>query len=178
MPDQPQDGAELLARIKPRLAEDWYEVVLRPDLRTAFEEAHSDYLQAKASDGSRTDRVGAGTESAETKRLKKKAEKIAAEMTASAVRFVFRARNRDAFRALCDQHEPREDDRYDHYVGYNRQAVSDALVRESLIDPVFDDESWEQLVDVLGPGQWAKLREIADELNEAVVQPPPKGLLA
>lgn len=192
---QPQDGAALLAKIKPRLAEDWYEVCLRPDLNAAFEEAYSDYLESKAADAQRTSTVGSKGTSAETTRRKKAAEKLREQMIDAAVTFKFRGRDRDEFRALCDEHAPREGDQYDAFVGYNRQAVSDALVRASLVDPVFEDctdakckhfnpqtgegcGTWQHMVKVVGPGQWDKLRETAEKVNGAVVKAPPKALLA
>lgn len=174
----PQDGAALLAKIKPRLAEDWYEVSLRPDLQAAFEEAYSDYLESKTADAQRTGTVGAGAVSPETVRRKKKAERIRQQIIDASVRFVFRGLPRDEFRALCDEHPPRDGNQYDVYMGYDRQAVSDALVRTCLVDPVFDDASWAELLTIIGAGQWDKLREKAESVNGAVVQAPPKALLA
>jgi hypothetical protein len=63
-------------------------------------------------------------------------------------------------------------------VGYNRDAVGDALVRASMVEPTFDDESWPALVEVVSIGEWNRLRQVAEKVNGSVVTESPKSPLA
>lgn len=173
----PESGAEILARIKPKLDEDWTEICLRPDLIAAFEELESELAEAQTAVGPRRNADGI------TKRAIELAEQVQAAEDAiseSAVKFVFRALSRDRFRDLTDQPEnlPRVGDQLDMMVGYNREAVGDALVRASMVDPEFDDESWATLVEVCSIGEWNRLRQVAEKVNGSVVTESPKSPLA
>lgn len=205
MADTPQNGAEILARIKPRLMEDWVGICLRPDLIAAFEEADAALVASRRADVDRfaqelkkPTRVGAvpkaPTPSAETKRNQKKVDAILAEIGDSEVKFHFRARTKDEFRELCDAHEPREGNLYDFQVGYNRTAVSDDLVYACLFDPVFETctedhqhfdpatgdgcGTWQHVLLVIGAGQWQRLTDLVNKINQSVVQEPPKSQAA
>lgn len=206
MSDSPQSGAELLARIKPRLNEDWREIVLRPDLAVELEEADSELMDSRIRDAAAQPaeaekRMGTkpAGDSPATVELAERVEELRQAMIASAVRFTFRALPRNKFRSLCDSLPPRKDDQYDAFAGYNRQALADSLVRASLIDPVFDDADWDtvlqaladgtfaaieagrdwrQLVDLIGPGQWEALLKLAESVNGSVVHDVPKSPLA
>lgn len=172
-----ETGAEILARIKPKLYEDWTEICLRPDLVAQFEELESELAEATAKQGPRRNADGI------TKRAVELAEQVAAAeqaITESAVRFEFRGLSKDAFRDLIDQPEsaPRRGDQMDALVGYNRDAVGDALIRASLVSPEFDDESWTALVSVCSIGEWNRLRQVAEKVNGSVVTESPKSLLA
>lgn len=171
----PESGAEILARIKPKLMEDWVGICLRPDLVADFEEADSELGQAKVEDAKRPPRAGSSGASAKTKQLERRVRKLKADIAKSEIRFVFRGLPRDQFRALCDEHPPRDGDQYDAYVGYNRTAVSDAMVQRCLVAPDFDDDSWAELLDVIGAGQWLLMQKTAEHVNGAVIQEPPKS---
>lgn len=170
-----ESGADLLARIQPRLDEDWTQICLRPDLLAEHDELE-DALETEKADtrpSRMIDRPGYW------------AEIISEQITANeylieeaSVRFTFRALTRAEFRSLCDDFPPRMGDVYDQAVGYNREIVSDALVRESLVEPEFDDDSWAQLEAVLSVGEWAEMRRVAEKVNGSVVTESPKSVQA
>jgi hypothetical protein len=179
----PESGAEILARIKPNLPEDWVEVCLRPDLVAKFEELDSDLEESVLADsesrkGPRRNSDKAPAPSARTIELTEQVEAVQDEMAESGVRFDFRALSKDKFRALCDQHPPRKDDLGDQSVGYHRVNLGDALVKECMTSPVFDAEAWEQLVDIISIGEWNRLRARAEKVNGSVVTESPKSGLA
>lgn len=170
----PISGAELLKRIQPKLPEEFVEICLRPDLVEAFHEAN-DALQEAVANGMKGARVNskpkAQTEAAEMVRA------IEEEIEANSATFRFRGLPKDEWRALCDNHPPRKGNELDQYVGYDRDAVLDDAVRASLIDPVFDDESWAELVKVISSGEWDELRTATNQANRSVVESP-KSVLA
>lgn len=171
----PESGAELLARIQPRLDEDWTEICLRPDLLAEHDELQAalEAEQANTTPSRLIDRPGKWAEI-----IAEQIDATEEQIRESAVRFTFRALTRAAFRSLCDDHPPRMADVYDQAVGYNREAVSDALVRASLVDPDFDDDSWAQLDAVLSVGEWAEMRRVAEKVNGSVVTESPKSVQA
>jgi hypothetical protein len=172
-----ETGAEILARIKPKLDEDWTEICLRPDLVAEFEELESDLVEAQTRVGPRRNADGITKRAIE---LAKKVEAARELIEESAVKFHFRALSRDAFRDLTDRPEnaPRRGDQVDMMVGYNRDAVGDALVRASMVEPTFDDDSWPALVEVVSIGEWNRLRQVAEKVNGSVVTESPKSQLA
>lgn len=187
----PETGAEILARIQPKLAEDWVEVCLRPDLVTEHEEldARLEELEDEKARLERVSKVGPermnpvadprlAEVEAEIEETLCKIANVEEEMASSAVKFTFRALPRDKFRALCDANPPRKDDVGDLSVGYHRADVGDKLVEQSLIEPVFDETSWTALLDVISIGEWNRLRARAEKVNGSVVTENPKSLLA
>lgn len=190
----PETGAELLARIKPRLHEDFTNLCLRPDLLAEYEERNAELLDLQTSTAPKRNAGGVVTGARE---LAERVEALRKEITDSEIKFVFRSLTRDAFRALCDTCPPRYDDALDNHVGYNREAVSDALVRASLLEPVFDGITWEDikadgtklgtaqegadwraLLEVISVGEWAEMRRVAEKVNGSVVTEAPKAGLA
>ena len=169
---EPLNGAELLARIRPRLAEEATEICLRPDLIDEFREAEAALTEeiANRGGGRLGDKPVDHTDAAQRVR------DLEEQIQAASVTFRFRALPKAEFRALCDDHPPRKGDEMDHMVGYNRTAVLDALVRSSLYDPVFDDASWAEFLDTVSTGEWEELRSTANSVNRGVVEPPKSGL--
>jgi hypothetical protein len=179
----PESGAEILARIKPNLPEDWVEICLRPDLVAKFEELDSELEDSTIADqaaqqGPRRNSDKPTGPSARTLELLEQVGAVEAEMAESGVRFDFRALPKDKFRALCDQHPPRKDDLGDQSVGYHRVDLGDALVKVCMTSPVFDAEAWAELVDVVSIGEWNRLRARAEKVNGSVVSESPKSGLA
>lgn len=177
----PVSGADLLKRIRPTLAEESHQVCLRPDLIEAWEEANGQ-LQELVAKAARTEAGQQGarlSQKPNTAQVKaaKAVQDIEAELDASSPWFRFRALPKDVFRALCDDHPPRRDNQVDQMTGYNRDMVLDEMVRASLIDPVFDDESWAELTATLASGEWDELRKVSNHVNRGVVEPP-KSVLA
>lgn len=183
---EPTNGAELLARIKPQFREESTQICLRPDLLDAFEEADAELVASRAADTA-GNRLADGT-SAKTRKLAEKVVALQEQIDDTAITFRFKAMSKDKWRALCDSHPPRPKDQLDQAVGYNRDAVLDAAVPMSLIDPVFascekggcDHEecgSWEQLVKKLNPSEWRELTDTVNSVNRGVVDAP-KSVLA
>ena len=174
---EPQNGAELLARIRPTLATQSTQICLRPDLIKAWEEANEALAEAKVKDGGGQGRMADRNDaSAATKKLAKKVQALEAEIEDHAITFTFRALPKDEYRALCEQHPPRKDNNVDHFVGHNREAVEDAAVRACLIDPVFDNASWAELMAVCNPSEWNELRETVRVVNGSVTDVPKSQL--
>lgn len=176
----PQNGADVLARIKPQLKRERTQICPRPDLLEAWEAANEELVESRVADsggeghGRMADR--ADKVSAKTKRLAKKVQELEAAIEENSIWFEFEALPKDKFRELTDQHPPRKDHQLDQYLGWNREAVEDASVRACMIDPVFDDASWAELVKVLNPSEWAELRAAAERVNQAVTTPPKSPL--
>jgi hypothetical protein len=164
---EPISGAELLKKIQPRLQEEATEICLRPDLVEQWEEAQ-EALQAAVADGLKPSRLA--SKPTGQKKAAEKVKALEAEIEAASAVFRFRALPKDRWQALCDEHPPRPGDQMDAVLGFNRVAVIDDAVRLSLIDPVFDDESWAQFVDVIGGGEWEELRRAANQVNRGVVE--------
>ena len=174
----PETGAEILARIKPKLDEDWVEISLRPDLIAELEELTAELAESSLEDAKRPKRNADAPASEWTVILAQQVAAAEQLIEESAVRFAFRALPRDKFRELADNHPPRPLDQYDAIAGYNREALSDALVQASMLEPVFDVDSWLQLVEVVSVGEWNRLRQVAEQVNGSVVTESPKSALA
>ena len=188
----PLSGADLLARIKPRFREESTQICLRPDLLDEWEKANADLNEAQTEDA-RKGRLGTGV-SQTTKALAKRVHDIETEIDATAVMFRFRAMSKDRWQAICDNHPPREDNQIDLFAGYNRDAVTDAAVRECLYDPVFEDctgikpgtkdqlcdhedcGTWQQFVKKVNPSEWKELRDTVNSANRSVVDAPKSAL--
>ena len=183
---EPQNGADLLARIKPQMREESTQICLRPDLLDEFEAADAELVKSRAADLA-GNRLADGT-SAKTRKLAEKVLGLQEQIDGTAITFRFKAMSKDRWRALCDAHPPRPKNRLDASVGYNCDAVLDEAVRLCLLDPVFDmcekpecDHeacgSWEQLVKKLNPSEWNELTETVNSVNQGVVDAP-KSVLA
>lgn len=174
MSTEPQNGAELLARIRPTRKEERLQLCLRPDLLEAHEAAASELAEVIGRDQA-SQRLATGTSQA----AKKAAEKVAAieaEIEETAIWFTLRSLPADEWRTLCDNHPPRKGNEVDFYAGYNRDAVLDAAVRKCLIDPVFDAASWKDFMDVCNPSEWNELRTSVNNVNRSVVDAPKSEL--
>lgn len=177
-----QSGAELLAKVRPRLRERGVFISLRPDLLDEWDKLTDELAEAEA-EAPGNQRLAAGASTAAAKKIAKKIQAVEQEIEDTQIRFLFRAMPKDQWQALCDQHPPRVGNQLDGYTGYNREAVVDAAIRESLVSPVFTDcsnpgcdhsacGSWQQLEAVCNPSEWAALREAVDEVNSAVKNAP------
>lgn len=194
-----ESGAQMLARIKPRLAEGSTLICLRPDLLDGWEEAHAalaeaeDALTQAQQENTSTARLGQkGTDeiralTAERRELAEKVADFEKQIDESQVRFTFRAMPKDEWSELCDQYPPRDSNMIDQMAGYDRTAVAESAVRETLVDPVFEDcekegcahadcGSWQQLVTVLNPTEWDELKSTCNRVNGMFT--PPKSQLA
>lgn len=171
---EPQNAAEVLARIRPTRREEATTLCLRPDLLAAWEEAQQQLAEQRIADGE-NQRLSSGM-SKQTKDLARKVQEIEAEIEATQVRFVLRALTKDQYRAICDQHPPRKGNEFDQFAGHDREAVIDEVVRECIVDPVFDGASWAQFVEVCNPSEWNELKAVANRVNSSVVAAPKSEL--
>lgn len=174
---EPMNGAELLARIRPVMREESTQVCLRPDLVDAVIAADQELLQSQAKDTSGEGRMVDGGASPRTIELAEKVRALEEEVVAHSITFHFRAVSKDRWSALCDEHPPRPNNELDKFAGYDRDGVLAAAVRLCLVDPVFDDASWAELVKVLPEGEWKELTDTVNSLNRGVVDAP-KSVLA
>lgn len=189
MSTTPQNGAELLARIRPVLATETTQICLRPDLIKAWESASDDLVKGQVDDaasgeGRMADRAGP---SANTRKLAERVQELEAEIEAHAITFTFQALPKDRWRELTEQHPPRKDNRGDAFMGYNQNAVEDQAVRTCMIDPIFEDctkqgcdhgdcGSWQAFVEVCNPSEWNELREAVRRVNGSVTDLPKSHL--
>jgi hypothetical protein len=90
--------------------------------------------------------------------------------------FRLRAMTRHAWRALVNEHQPREKDGEvlpeDRLAGVNRETFFEPLVRASIVDPELSDEDWPQLLDTLTDRQFEELVSAAWDLNQGKVDIP------
>jgi hypothetical protein len=180
MTDEPRNGADILARIKPQRRERKCGITLRPDLLEAHEDAEYDLAKAReawdAKQQSGT-RRNAEKQPAELVELAEKVTALEDEIDATRLIVTFRAMNKPEWQALIEKYPPRQENLPDQIAGYDREAVKTALVRECLIEPEFDDESWAELENVINPSEWETLAETAYQVNSGVVDTP-KSVLA
>jgi hypothetical protein len=174
---EPLDGAALLAEIKPQLREDATWIVLRPDLVDEFDAAEEALAESQGEDSQAPSRLASGGSSARTKKLAKRVRELEEEIQKTQVRFAFRAIPKTRYNEIVEAHPPREKNAWDAAVGHNREAVDNELVRVCLVDPVFTEAAWKELVAVINPGEWEELVRCVREVNGVRTQPP-KSLLA
>ncbi len=189
-PAAPQTGADLLGRIKPQRRIETTSVCLRADLVAEFQAADEELerLQtAAAPTGNRLNPSNASGDSAEVKAQARKVRKLEEQIVDSQVTFRFQSLNKNEWRALIDDHPPRKGNQMDYVVGYDRETVMDELARVCLIEPTFEDcdtdgcthedcGTWEQLLSVINPSEWAELRDTANLANSQVVEAPKSDL--
>jgi hypothetical protein len=177
---EPRSGAELLARIKPQRRERKCGITLRPDLLEAWEDAEDD-LQKAEDEWKRKREAGVGRAAdrrpPELVELAERVESLQQQIEDTRLIVTFKAMNKPEWQALIEKFPPRADNLPDQISGYDREAVKEALVRECLIEPVFDDASWAELLDVINPVEWETLAQTAYEANSGVIEAP-KSVLA
>lgn len=199
-PPAPESGAAILARVKPRRRRESTLVCLRADLLRDWETEDAALRELQTQRAGNINRLNPGTSTEDTldeaeksghadiRAQARKVRKIEQQIEESQIEFVFEQMNKDEWSALLDEHPPREDNQVDHIVGYDREAVLEALVYRCLVQPVFErceepgcDHSecgtWEQLTGTISPSEWRELRDTANRANSGVVDPP-KSVLA
>ena len=185
----PLDGAAMLARVKPKRRVERTAVCLRADLVAELDAEDEKLGDLKVEAMGNTNRLNPGGEpdSPAIRAQARKVRKIEDQIVDSQVTFAFESRNKDEWAALTADYPPRRDNQFDQLVGYHREQVLDALVRECMIEPVFTDcadpecthdecGSWQQLVKVINPAEWKELKDTANLANSGVVDPPKSQL--
>lgn len=186
----PVSGRDVLARTRPRLKVASTFLCLRPDLIDAWQEAQEELQTQVAQDTAKQRLAGKGQQSRAAVAKAKKVKDIEDQIEAVQIRFTMRGMDKPAYRLLKDRNPPREGNQVDAFAGYSTEGVRDEMVRECLIDPVFDDclsdgcnhlahdedcpagcdehgdcGSWEAFLLVCNPSEWEELQRLAEEVN-------------
>lgn len=187
----PETGAAILARVNPQRRVESTQVCLRSDLVAEFhaEDAKLVEMRQQAAAGNRN--AGGVVDGDDIKAQARKVRKLEDAIVDAQVTFVFTGMSKDAFRTLTDSLPPRKGNQIDQMVGYDRDGVMEAMVRQSMTSPTFEDctegtpdepcehtdcGSWQQLVAVINPSEWGELRDTANLANSAVVDAPKSQL--
>lgn len=176
-------GAEALKRIKPTRRKERTQLCLRPDLVHEWQVLDEQLSESTQAVGAR---LGSGVSETQ-KELAERVLALEAEIEAASLWFHAEAMEKPEFEALKAQHPPRENDQADWFVGYNRDAVLDQMVRRCIYEPVFkscslqecehtDCGTWDQL-ERQSSAEWEELRRLVNITNSQVVDPP-KSLTA
>lgn len=186
MPDaQALTGAQILEQIKPKPHEKGTYICLRADLVDDYYELNDKLAESQTNDASSA-RLASGV-SAASKKLAKEIRDLEEQIEASQVRFLFRSISKARYSELVDLNPPRDDNVYDLTVGYNRDGLQEAQIRESLVSPTFEDcdkrgcqhddcGSWQALLKVLNPSEYGELVRVSQEVNGVVTEAPKSQL--
>ena len=153
-----------------RLPERTVPVCLRGDLRAEFERLERDLEQAREASKDSMAPPGAAE-------LIERMDAIQAEMREATYPFVLRGLGSPKYLALRAKHPPRKGDDgdllpEDRDLKVNVDTFTYDLVRKSVIDPVLDDDEFEDLLDHLTNYQYMQLAVGALELNATEVDVP------
>lgn len=153
-----------------RLPEKTVPVCLRGDLVAEFED-----LERKLDEALRT--PATSLEGDGSAKLAERMEELRRQMLEETTSFRLRAMPKPRWRAFCADHPPRQDeagevDERDRAIGVNVETFYDALIRESVVDPVLDGEDWSALLAVLTDRQFQDLTEAAWALNRREIDVP------
>lgn len=162
-------------------------ICMRPDLIDEWHKANDELAERQTEDAGKQ-RLGTGGVSKETKAAAERVRQIEEKIDAADEAFTFEKIGKTRYSEICEEHPPREGNQLDMMVGYNREAVDNAVALESLVDPVFESctkkackhescGTWEALLRFLGPGEWQVIADAVREVNEAVTTTP-KSVLA
>lgn len=209
-PPRVETGADILKRINPQRRVETTTVCLNSSLLREFQEADIKLVELVGATTANPNRLNPGvvmeqaekSEDPDIRAQARKVRKIEDAIVDAQVEFTFTAMTKDDYANICAHHRPRQGDQIDLVVGYDRDAVLDAMVRASLTSPTFEtcngcveptcnepscdhDQgcdhaecgTWEQLVSVINPSEWAALRDTANLANSGV-NDSPKSVLA
>lgn len=165
----PLNGDELLAKINPSLRTARTQICLQHELIEQWQEAMAELDAMQESSGK--GRLN-GPDATALKAQEKRIAALEAKMDEVSPWFEFRAMPIEQYQELLAEHPPREGNQFDLYAGYDRDAVTNELVRQCLIDPVFSDEGWARFLTTCAPSEWGELRSTVIEVNGGSVKPP------
>ncbi|MCX4470446.1 hypothetical protein OOK41_09020 [Micromonospora sp. NBC_01655] len=153
-----------------RLPERAVPVCLRGDLTAEFED-----LERQLDDALRT--LTTSIEGDGSAAIAECMEALREQMAAHTYQFRLRAMTRPRWHQFIGEHPPRKDgneiDARDRVRGVNIETFFPALVRESVIDPVLDEQEWTLLLDeALTDRQFDELASAAWDLNRGGVDIP------
>lgn len=164
MVKQPQDFKAKLA--KASLPERSVDLCLNGALRADYDQLQTELVQMTA-DGS--GRLGGNPQA---RAVAEQMQALRDEMADSEVTVTLRALPNARWMQLVTDHAPRKDNTGDATVGYNQATFYPALIRESFVDPVLDDDEFTQLLDALNSHQFDELANAAWALNRGDVRVP------
>jgi hypothetical protein len=154
-----------------KLPEKDYPVCVEPDLVAEYEQLVGMREAAKE--------AGAGSlAGGNASTFDEQIADVQRQMEASTVVLKLRALGRLRWKALRDEHPPRKEadgkpDLGDLRLGVNRDTFFDPFIRETIVDPVLDEETLTLLIEQkLTDGQWEDLTTAAWNLNEAKISVP------
>lgn len=156
---------ELLASA--RLAEDEVPICLRPDLLAQYKAAVTALESAEADHKRNGSLAGGGRAAAQAA-----VDGLRDQMLAASVRFTVRALPQKRWGEMYAEHPPREGDKDDARVGFNRDTFYDVLVRECVVEPELTAQQWGLLLAKLSAAQYATLKTTAWLVNNAEVDVP------
>lgn len=188
MTDQPRSGADVLALAqsdsdgKPVVRTGVAHICMRPDLIDEWQTANDALIKSKNEDAGKQ-RLSNGGVSSKTRELAKRVRELEDEIEKYDVAFTFKKLDKARHSEILDEHPPREGNLLDYQVGYNREAVDNAIAYEALVDPVFDlcerkkcthekCNTWQSLLKIIGPGEWEVIVQTVREVGGAVTGAP------
>ncbi len=149
------------------------EICLRGDLVGEIERLDRELVGASKAPSSGME------DGANLREIAERIEALREEMAAddNSHTFVLRALPGPKYRALKAEHPPRLDDDgrvddRDRILGANIDTLAEPLVRASIVDPVLDDATWEQVNNQLTDGQFDQLVLTALSVNGGGVSIP------
>jgi hypothetical protein len=155
-----------------RLPEETKEICLRGDLQRRHEDLERELQDAQQADKENTSLAGGGR----ARKVAEQIRQVEAEMREHTHPFAFRALPSHEYRALVEQHPPRDDDQLDALYGANMSSFPHAVISACCIDPPMTVEQVEQLCEVLTDGQAMDLFMTAATLNRSPVDIPKSAL--
>ena len=186
-----ETGAAFFQRVKADRKVVRTSLCLNSQLLEEWEAAQAEYQSCLIKDAAAPNRQASAARKASraTQKAKAKRDALDERIKAEQAWFEFRQMPSERMQHLKDLNPPRKDNQIDLLVGHDRDAVAAASVRESLVSPVFEDctrdgcthdpekeevpcNSWQQLLVILNPSEWAELVESAQEANGAVRDAP------
>lgn len=148
---------DILGQLK--LPERTYQICLRADLRSQWEQAEQDLEKAESQ--ARDSLAGLG---AAGKALAARIQELEAEMAQHTATFTLRALPHKAWSDLLAKHPPREDTTDG---AFNSETFGVGLLAACAVDPAMTDEQAGTLVDRLTIGQWNDLFSTLWALNRS-----------
>lgn len=164
--------SDISARLKAaRLPERTVEICLRGDLVAEFEQLDRQWRAAIDRPATSLADGGEGVE------IAAQMEAVRADMQGEMLTLRLRALPRRRWSELVAEHPVRRSDdgtthADDEQFGYNSSTFFEALVRESVIDPVLSHSDWATLDDVLTDSNFMALANAAVMLNRRSVDIP------
>lgn len=166
MTKRKQDFAAKLRAAK--LPEDTVDICLRGDLLARYGTLHQQLAAISVP------LPGAGSLAGYARKaeLEQQIDAVREQMLDATQTFTLRSLSDRAYSDFLAEHQPRAEDLADMRVGYNRETMGPALLRACLVDPQPTDEQWEEMRNVISPGEWSKLDKAARDLNFVTVNIP------